>query len=223
MARVLTYPAHEILTQMTRTPSLIVKDWCVYRGDHAVVSNLSFDATPGTLVQVGGANGAGKTSLLRSLCGLLHPETGSAHFGPLDCLRKRQDWCEHFFYLGHHPPLKADLSAAENLRYWIAPRRRVAAPDITTALERTGAPRLHDQRVRTMSAGQRRRVALASLLLLPAAIWILDEPTTHLDVAGQRLVSDLIAAQLAGGGIVIAALHHELAAVPAQTLRVQLG
>lgn len=208
---------------MTVNPSLVVKDWFVYRGDHAVVSDLNFDAPPGTLVQVGGANGAGKTSLLRSLCGLLHPESGSAHYGALDCLRNRTDWCGHFFYLGHNPPLKADLSAAENLRYWIAPRRRVASADIAAALGRTGAQRLHDQRVRTMSAGQRRRVALASLLLLPAAIWILDEPTTHLDVAGQRLVSDLIAAQLAGGGIVIAALHHELAAVPTQTLRVQLG
>ncbi|MBV8307295.1 MAG: ATP-binding cassette domain-containing protein, partial [Gammaproteobacteria bacterium] len=113
-------------------------------------------------------------------------------------------------YLGHEPPLKADLTPRENLHYWIGIRRRLDDAELAAALTRVGAHEWSERQVRTLSAGQRRRVALAGLALLPVPLWLLDEPTTNLDAAGRELVGDLIREHLARGGMVVAAVHQGL-------------
>jgi len=161
---------------------------------------------------VTGPNGSGKTSLLRTVCGLMYPEEGRVLWEGRDVRGDLRTFHCALIYLGHEPPLKAELSARENLRYWIGVRHRIGAAALEGALERVGASPWCDRLVRTLSAGQRRRVALAGLTLSMVPLWLLDEPTTNLDTEGQQLVGSLIAEQLARGGMVVAAVHHELPA-----------
>jgi heme exporter protein A len=182
----------------------------LWRGDRHVLAGIGFEVGSGEMLQVSGANGSGKTSLLRTLCGLMHPEDGRVLWAGRDVCDDLPAFHRELMYLGHEPPLKADLTARENLRYWVGVRRALTSTDITAALERVGAGRWADQAVRTLSAGQKRRVALAGVILFAAPLWLLDEPATNLDSDGQRLVGSLIDEQLASGGIVVAAVHQDL-------------
>ena len=191
---------------------LEVENLHLWRGEQHVLRGVHFALQAGQCLEVTGANGSGKTSLLRTLCGLMYPEEGRVLWNGSNVRADLPAFHAALLYLGHEPPLKADLSARENLRYWIGSRRRVAAPQLTAALERVGAGACSDRLVRTLSAGQRRRVALAALAVLALPLWVLDEPTTNLDAAGQQLVGSLLAGQLASGGMVVAAVHHALPA-----------
>jgi len=182
----------------------------LWRGERHVLRAVEFDLRGGEVLQVTGANGAGKTSLLRTLCGFMYPEEGRVLWDGADVRTDMQTFHGDLAYLGHEPPLKADLTGRENLRYWVGVRRRLSTSDIDTALENVGAAAFGNRLVRTLSAGQRRRVALAGLSLLDADLWLLDEPTTNLDAKGQQLVSRLIEEQAARGGLVVAAVHHPL-------------
>ena len=135
----------------------------------------------------------------------------------------RHEFHAELSYLGHEPPLKGDLTARENLHFSVGIRRQVTVAEIEAALTRTGALLFADRAVRTLSAGQRRRVALAGVLLANAVLWLLDEPTTNLDADGQQLVSELIAGQLARDGLVVAAVHHSLAVAPERVVSLELG
>jgi heme exporter protein A len=198
--------------------SLQAENLHVWRGERHVLRGLSLHVRGGEVLQITGANGAGKTSLLRTLCALVHPEEGRVLWGGEDVQRDLPTFHASLAYVGHEPPLKADLTPRENLRYWVGIRRRIDGADIEQALERVGADHWRNRPVRTLSAGQKRRVAIAGLALLAAPLWLLDEPTTNLDVEGQRLVGQLIGEQAGNGGAVIAAVHHELS-VPAVTVR----
>jgi heme exporter protein A len=136
---------------------------------------------------------------------------------------QRDEFHSELAYLGHEPPLKGDLSARENLKYSIGIRRAVTPAEIDAALLRNGALSFADRPTRMLSAGQKRRVALAGVLLANAVLWLLDEPTTNLDADGQQLVRDLISEQLARDGIVVAAVHHSLALPADQLLALELG
>jgi heme exporter protein A len=182
----------------------------LWRGDRHVLRGVSFVATPGQCLLLTGKNGAGKTTLLRAVAGLLDPEQGEVSWRGNAARKSRDEFHAELAYLGHEAPLKGDLTGRENLRYSIGIRRAVTAGEIHAALERTGAQPFADRPVRTLSAGQRRRVALAGVLLTGAVLWLLDEPTTNLDTDGKRLVASLIEEQLAGGGIVVAAVHQDL-------------
>jgi heme exporter protein A len=182
----------------------------LWRGDRHVLRGVSFNGEPGHCVLLTGRNGAGKTSLIRVIAGLLDPEEGEVRWRDTPTRRARDDFHAELAYLGHEPPLKGDLTGRENLHFSVGIRRKVGAGDIDAALVRTAAQAFADRPVRTLSAGQRRRVALAGVLLAQATLWLLDEPTTNLDAEGQRLVSELIGEQLARGGVVVAAVHHEL-------------
>ena len=195
----------------------------LWRGDRHVLRGVSLDATPGQCVLLTGRNGAGKTTLLRAIAGLLDPEAGEVSWRGKATRRERDDFHAELAYLGHEPPLKGDLTGRENLRYSIGIRRTVTADEIHAALERTGAQTFADRAVRTLSAGQRRRVALAGVLLTGAMLWLLDEPATNLDTEGQRLVATLIEEQLARGGIVVAAVHQDLDLSAGGLITLELG
>ena len=189
---------------------LEVESLHLWRGERNVLRGVGFVLSAGQCLKVTGPNGAGKTSLLRTLAGLIYPESGQVRWGGRDVRADLRAFHAGLAYLGHEPPLKADLTARENLRFWIGNRQRVSAKQLAAALTRVGAEGFADRLVRTLSAGQRRRVALAALTLLPVALWLLDEPATNLDADGQRLVAALLSEQLARGGLAVAALHHEL-------------
>jgi len=175
-----------------------------------VLRGVSFAATSGQCVLLTGKNGAGKTTLLRAIAGLLDPEAGEVSWRGKPARGERDEFHAELAYLGHEPPLKGDLTGRENLRYSVGIRRTVTPGEIHAALERTGAQPFADRAVRTLSAGQRRRVALAGVLLTGAMLWLLDEPATNLDTEGKRLVANLIEEQLSRGGIVVAAVHQDL-------------
>jgi heme exporter protein A len=182
----------------------------LWRGERHVLRGVQFSIGAGACLEITGPNGSGKTSLLRTICGLIYPESGRVLWSGEDVRRDLPAFHASLAYLGHEPPLKPDLTARENLRYWIGVRRRVDPDALDAALARVGARPWCDRLVRTLSAGQRRRVALAGLALLLVPLWLLDEPTTNLDSEGQQLVGSLIGEQLARGGIVVAAVHHSL-------------
>jgi heme exporter protein A len=190
----------------------------LWRGERHVLRGLTLAVRSGQILQVSGANGSGKTSLLRTLSALIYPEEGRILWGGRDVREDLPAFHDAMSYIGHEPPLKADLTARENLHYWVGLRRRASAAQLAATLEQVGVPDVGDRLVRTLSAGQKRRVALAGLALLAPPLWLLDEPTTNLDTAGQQLVGRLIGAHAARGGLVVAAVHHTLS-VPHEHLR----
>ena len=195
----------------------------LWRGERHVLDGVAFMLPPGLCLHVAGANGSGKTTLLRAVCGLLYAESGRVLWNGRDVSEDLAAFHSGLIYIGHEPPLKADLSALENLRYWMGVRRGVSRSALEGALQRVGATAWSDRPVRTLSAGQKRRVALAALSLALVPLWLLDEPTTNLDTAGQQLVGTLIEEQLGRGGLVLAATHQELPVGRERVKRLELA
>ncbi len=206
----------------------VMSDFCLkgenvhlWRGDHHVLRGVRFQVRGGECLQLTGANGTGKTTLLRTACGLAYPEGGEITWQGENIRKDLHAFHAQLAYLGHEPPLKAELTARENLHYWVGVRRRLERQELDGALERVGAEQWADRPVRTLSAGQKRRAALAGLTLMRVPLWCLDEPTTNLDTEGQKLVGTLIDEHLQQGGVALAAVHHELA-VSAALQRMEL-
>ena len=182
----------------------------LWRGDVHVLRGVSFDVTGGECLQVTGINGSGKTTLLRALCGLMPLEEGRIRWRGADIAADPGAYHSDLAYVGHDNGLKGDLTALENLRFGIGLRRRVTAADCEAALAQVGLSGQHVLPLRQLSAGQRRRVALARLPLLEAALWILDEPSSNLDTAGQAAMVGLLARHLDSGGAAVIATHQAL-------------
>ena len=195
----------------------------LWRSERHVLKGIGLTVRGGELLQLTGANGAGKTTLLRALCGLNHLEEGRVFWNDRDVREDRAGFHAALVYLGHEPPLKPDLSGVENLRFWTGMRRRLTRAGIDAALLSAGAADFSTRPVRTLSAGQRRRVALAGLLLAAVPLWLLDEPTTNLDSDGRQLVATLVDAHLRAGGLAIAAVHHGLGVDPARLRELNLS
>jgi len=153
-----------------------------------------------------GANGAGKTSLLRTVAGLARPESGEVRFGDLDPGLARG---AHLHFVGHQDALKTARTAREELGFWArwCGAAEGGAERAAQALELNS---LLDLEVRRLSAGQRRRVALARLLAAPRSLWLLDEPLTPLDARWRAALGGLMSEHLAGGGMILAAVHDPL-------------
>jgi heme exporter protein A len=195
----------------------------LWRGEQHVLRGVCLAAAGGQCLQVTGANGAGKTTLLRALCGLVPLEQGRVCWRGRDILEDPAWFHSELNYLGHDNGLKADLTVTENLHYAAALRRRVQPREIAAALGRVGVAEAGAQLLRHLSAGQRRRVALARLMLTGGSLWVLDEPGSNLDERGQALLAGLIEAHLGAGGAAVVATHRmlELPAAQLQSLTLQ--
>jgi len=190
--------------------ALSVQKVHVWRGDRHVLKGVSFELGSGELLHVTGPNGSGKTTLLRVLTGLLRPEQGRIAWHGEEIAAAPSDYQRALAYASHEPALKSDLSALENLRFLVGLKRRLSTAELTAALQRTGVAHCADLPVRVLSAGQRRRVAMARVLAVQAKLWLLDEPYTNLDVAGTELLSSLLQSHVAAGGMALVVAHHEL-------------
>ena len=172
-----------------------------------MLAGIALEVRGGECVHVLGPNGAGKTTLLRVIAGLLTPEGGSVEWGGRETRSDRDAWCASFSYLAHSDGLKPELTAGENLAFDVGLRRRLDDAEIADALAQVGLAGAKAQSAGTLSAGQRRRLAIARVILAAAPLWILDEPYTNLDSNGSELVSAVISRHLDAGGAALIAAH----------------
>jgi heme exporter protein A len=193
------------------TDGLSVDKVHVWRGDRHVLQGVSTQISRGELLHVSGPNGAGKTTLLRVISGLLRPEQGIVTWLGRSIVQYRTDYQAAMAYAAHEPALKGDLTALENLRFSVGLKRRSKPQELRGALERTGVAACADLPARVLSAGQRRRVSLARVVAMQAAVWLLDEPYANLDAAGSELVSELLQAHVTAGGLALVVAHRDLA------------
>jgi heme exporter protein A len=187
---------------------------CV-RGGREIFTGLDFDVPSGEALAVTGANGAGKSSLLRMIGGLLPLAGGTIRLeGGADELTL----AEQAHYLGHRDALKPSLTVRENLDFW---QRFLGdgAADIQAALETVGLGHATHLPAAFLSAGQRRRLSIARLIAVARPVWLLDEPTSALDAAGQTMIAGLMTQHLRGGGLILAATHGPLG-ISATELRI---
>lgn len=191
---------------------LEVRNLACRRGGRLLFERLSFAASDGALVGVSGPNGAGKTSLLRLLAGLGLAECGDIAWRGRAIADARPAFNADLAWLGHADGLKGELTPRENLTFHRAlVGTGGAATDVDAAVAAFGLVEVADRPCRLLSAGQRRRAALARLRVAAAPLWILDEPMASLDIEGQRLVDQLISAHCTDGGIAVVTSHQAFA------------
>ena len=182
----------------------VVSDLAVARGGVCVLEGLRLALAPGQAVILRGANGIGKTTLLRTLAGLQHALRGTISAPP-----------ESIAYAAHADGLKSVLTVAENLAFWAAIHGTTA---VEAALVRMNLADLRDRRAANLSAGQKRRLGLARLLVSGRPYWLLDEPTVSLDAASVALFGDVLRDHLAAGGAALIATHIDLGLPEAEVL-----
>lgn len=190
---------------------LEVRDLECIRGDHLLFSGLSFQLKAGEVLHVRGKNGSGKTSLLRMLSGLTSPAEGEILWQGESISRLGDDYHARMTYLGHLNGVKGDLTAYENLKINCALSGLSPSEDeLFQALADTGLEGREDLPTKVLSQGQKRRVALAHLLLSQAELWILDEPYVALDVDAVARLRDRISTHVAAQGMVVITTHQDV-------------
>lgn len=195
--------------------ALTLENLSIRRGGRLLFQGLSLDLAAGESAALVGRNGAGKTSLLRAIAGLVETEAGAIGFGGVDPAEARASGV-HF--VSHQDGLKTSRTAGEELGFWTRwlGGDEASARDAAEALD---LQPLLDLEVRRLSAGQRRRLALARLVSCPRPVWLLDEPMSPLDAGWRARFGQMMAEHLAGGGLIVAAVHDPLP-IPAKTLDV---
>ena len=191
------------------TAKLSATGLTLFRGERCLFKDLDFALNPGELLLLEGQNGSGKTSLMRAIAGLLEFETGDVSWNGLSIREHRQAFHGELVWMAHRTGLKADLTLVENLAFESRLRLSSGA-DFDSVLERLGITRLQRLPVRSLSAGQQRRVALARMMLSRASLWLMDEPVTNLDRDGRKLVMNLVSEHLGDGGMCIMAAHQDI-------------
>lgn len=209
--------------QATGFHGISARDLHVWRGERHVLRGLSVDASSGDCVHLAGPNGSGKTTLLRVLAGLLVPEEGGVNWRGRPIGADRDAYAATICYLGHSDGLKPDFTAHENLAFEVGLRRVLTPEETDAVLVRVGLTGSRDQPARSLSAGQRRRLAMARVMLSHATLWLLDEPFTNLDSAGVEMLSGVVAEHLAAGGAALIASHQAPAIPGHPARRVELG
>lgn len=185
--------------------TLLVRNLTLIRGQRVLFRDLSFDVGAGQALGLEGPNGAGKTSLLRAIAGFIAPAAGTIAFGETAEAESRGAFVG---WLGHHDGAKPQLTPREVLSFYA--RLHGAGGDIDAALGEVGLKAIADLPCQYLSAGQKRRLALARLKLSQRPLWLLDEPLAALDTAGKALAASFIAAHVAAGGLCLAATHEPL-------------
>jgi heme exporter protein A len=198
---------------------LSASDLACRRGGREVFAGIGFSVTAGQALVISGRNGSGKSSLLRMVVGLLRVAAGRIALEGGD---PQLTLGEQAHYLGHQDALKPSLSVGENLRFWTG-FLAGTAPDIAAPLAAVGLGTLADLPAAYLSAGQRRRLSIARLIAVKRPIWLLDEPASTLDAAGQARLSELMRTHLGEGGLILAAAHGAIGLDGASELRLGQG
>jgi heme exporter protein A len=205
------------------TSCLAASELSCVRDDRTLFEKLSFRLSSGQVLLLEGRNGSGKTSLLRTLCGMRQPDAGEIRWDGEDIFSLGPDYHAHIAYVGHKDGVKQDLTAFENLKL----ARGLGTPNldvrIEEALRQVELWGFDDIAARNLSAGQQRRLALARLLVTRASLWILDEPFTSLDSHGIGIVEGLFANHVAQGGMLAVTSHHRVSLSDAEILRINLS
>lgn len=195
------------------------------RGERVLFAGLHFNVAGGSLLRVSGANGTGKTSLLRVLCGLLEPNAGEVRWHGENIRRRRDEYLKDLVYVGHLNGVKDELTVRENLKITQAIAGRHASDStLQQSLDAVGLTQFENTMARFLSQGQRRRIALARLFASPdAPLWILDEPFTALDVRGVAALSRLISSHVGSGNTVVLVTHQDVAIDVSRQQHVELS
>ncbi|MFK8016593.1 MAG: cytochrome c biogenesis heme-transporting ATPase CcmA [Gammaproteobacteria bacterium] len=182
----------------------------LWRGDRCLFRDLNLAVSAGELLHVTGANGSGKTSLLRVLTGLSRPEEGTVEWNERSIHRARQAFQLDMGYVAHHDGVYDDLTLSQNLQWGAGLHRDISPQTVREYLEEIGLGFALDVPAYALSAGQKRRLSLARVHLSQKRLWILDEPLANLDVEARQWCDDLIAQHVQNGGLVIATSHQAL-------------
>ncbi|MEL7311267.1 MAG: cytochrome c biogenesis heme-transporting ATPase CcmA [Pseudomonadota bacterium] len=203
--------------------SFEVRKVAVQRGDRLLLSDFDLAVAPQDVVHLVGPNGCGKTSLMRVMAGLVAPASGDVVWCGTALPEGRAGYYQNLAWLGHHAGLKADLTLHENVGFDDALRRKRGEQRINTVLEALAIHHRRDVLARGLSAGQRRRVALARVLLSDAPLWLLDEPFANLDTTGVNYVQSLIGEHADKGGACVFAAHQQFEMPNTPVRRLQWG
>ena len=191
------------------TSKLSANDLTLIRGESCLFQGLGFALNPGELLLLEGQNGSGKISLMCAIAGMLSLESGEILWNDIPVNDQRQEFHGALVWLAHRTGLKGDLTLVENL-YFEASLRPQANVDFDAVCSRLGIARLKSLPLRSLSAGQQRRVALARMMLADVPLWLMDEPFTNLDREGRALVMQLTEEHLTNGGMCVMAAHQDI-------------
>lgn len=197
---------------------LVVETLSVDRGGRRVIEDIDFEVAGGEAIWVTGPNGVGKSTLLRALAGLVRPAKGSARF-LADGVADPEEIGRHVHYLGHRDAVKPALTVGENLAFWQDFLGADGGAPVDAALASVGLADLAALPAAYLSAGQRRRLAIARLIAVRRPLWLLDEPTAALDAASEAGLVELMAGHVGRGGAIVAATHLSIGLAGARPLR----
>jgi heme exporter protein A len=203
-------------------PLLETRELCCVRDDRVLFEGLNLALGAGQILLVEGKNGSGKTSLLRILTGLALPESGEVLWQGKPIGEVGPEYYEQVNYVGHHDGIKRDLTCLENLRLVQAMGKPVDI-DLDEALEKVNLFRFGDNFVATLSAGQKRRLAMARMVVTEAQVWIMDEPFTSLDKASMAMFQTMFEEHLDKGGVIVMTSHHDIEMPDSDVVRLNLS
>jgi len=199
-----------MIQENTEIKGLSVKQLTCERGYRELFNDLSFELSPGEILHIKGENGTGKTSLLRILAGLALPVSGDISFEGYDCRKYRSEYNEQIAFIGHKLGIKLELTPVENIHSYCELGKSCTEQQILDVLEKVGLYGFEEMYCNQLSAGQKRRVAIAQAILSKARLWILDEPFTSLDVVGVDYFLRVIQQHINEGGMVLLTTHQEV-------------